>query len=331
MSLRMKQIFASLILGLLLVFSVAGNAYAYSDILAFGDSLSDNGNADGYGNGIYTNGNTAYPSGAVWVDYLAENLGVSLLDMAYGGAISGQNVPVAWRNIYDAYIDGGADDSTAAYFANASGYDSAYGLQWQVNEYITTVRGEANISNTLITMTAGGNDYFNFLRGLAGDPYSPQSATDYAAGLFSPDIVVGNISTAIQALIDEGGENFLIMNLAIEDSYGGWADAYNAYLAAAIQELNEENDGVSVTLLDMLAFVPVATVFDVPWLDEDAGYDPDNPQVYAWWDTVGVHPTTEIHAQIAEYAQQTVPVPGSMLLMVSGLLAVTGIRRRKAA
>jgi hypothetical protein len=55
-------------------------ALAYSHLVSFGDSLSDNGNSDGYGFGVYSNG-------PVWVDYLADDLDVDLLDMAYGGEI----------------------------------------------------------------------------------------------------------------------------------------------------------------------------------------------------------------------------------------------------
>ena len=52
---------------------------AYAGIVVFGDSLSDNGPEDGYGLRISSNGR-------VWADYLAERLGVGLLDMAYGSA-----------------------------------------------------------------------------------------------------------------------------------------------------------------------------------------------------------------------------------------------------
>lgn len=54
-------------------------ALAFDGIVVFGDSLSDNGPEDGYGWRISSNGR-------VWADYLAERMGVGLLDMAYSSA-----------------------------------------------------------------------------------------------------------------------------------------------------------------------------------------------------------------------------------------------------
>ncbi|KAI8607648.1 hypothetical protein BC830DRAFT_1175107, partial [Chytriomyces sp. MP71] len=73
------------------------------DIVAFGDSLSDNGNSQAlnglpkppYANGHWTNGN-------VWVEYLSQLFGnATLHDFAYGGAVANitdasnvtQNIP----------------------------------------------------------------------------------------------------------------------------------------------------------------------------------------------------------------------------------------------
>jgi phospholipase/lecithinase/hemolysin len=56
MKLKMKKIIFTLFLSVFLVFSVTAGAYAYSRIVAFGDSLSDNGNTDGFGFNISSNG-----------------------------------------------------------------------------------------------------------------------------------------------------------------------------------------------------------------------------------------------------------------------------------
>ena len=79
----MKRLYVVGLLLLFLVLPFGSSAFAstYSQVISFGDSLSDDGNADGYGFGVWSNGK-------VWVDYLAESLGVGLLDMAYGGAQS---------------------------------------------------------------------------------------------------------------------------------------------------------------------------------------------------------------------------------------------------
>lgn len=69
-----------LVVGLFLLFlvgSFANSASAYSNLVVFGDSLSDNGNF-----GRYTDG-------PIWVEILAGSLGSGLEDYAHGGATTG--------------------------------------------------------------------------------------------------------------------------------------------------------------------------------------------------------------------------------------------------
>lgn len=136
-----KKVILTCILSVFLVFSVNVAAYAYSDILAFGDSLSDNGQyytVSVYGqtgniNPADVYGFRRFSNGPVWVEYLANDLGislVSLLDMAYGGATTSFDNPAAGL----AYT----------------------GLQWQVGVYGATYHTIS--ANTLVTVWAGGND-----------------------------------------------------------------------------------------------------------------------------------------------------------------------------
>jgi phospholipase/lecithinase/hemolysin len=93
-----------------------------SGIVAFGDSLSDNGPDDGYGLRVSSNGR-------VWVVYLAERMGAALLDMAYTSAQTNYH-PVT--------------DSTR------------WGFRWQIEEYLR-INGTAS-ADTLYTIWIGGND-----------------------------------------------------------------------------------------------------------------------------------------------------------------------------
>ena len=61
------------ILTICFILPLAASAFACDKIVAFGDSLSDNGYADGYGFGIWSNG-------IVWLDYLADEMGVEPSD-----------------------------------------------------------------------------------------------------------------------------------------------------------------------------------------------------------------------------------------------------------
>ncbi len=119
---------ANLIIGLLLALSA--NAGAYSGIVVFGDSLSDDGPADGYGLRISSNDR-------VWADYLAERLRVGLLDMAYSSAETDYHP---------------ATDS------------AKWGFCWQIDEYLNA-KGPAS-GDKLYIIWIGGNDLLK----RAGDP-----------------------------------------------------------------------------------------------------------------------------------------------------------------
>ena len=56
-----------------LIFFAAADCFAYTAVVAFGDSLTDNDDLDGYGSSIASNG----PK--VWIDYVAEAYGEDIL------------------------------------------------------------------------------------------------------------------------------------------------------------------------------------------------------------------------------------------------------------
>jgi phospholipase/lecithinase/hemolysin len=107
---------------LCLLFPFSTSAFAYSQIVAFGDSLSDNGNMFALTEGtVYETPSPPYyegrfSNGPVWVDYLAQDLGIDLVNMAYGGART----------------DG---HPLTAYPPETTGYD--LGFTWQIDQYLT--------------------------------------------------------------------------------------------------------------------------------------------------------------------------------------------------
>ena len=117
-------------LAILLILPASVPAYSWDRIVAFGDSLSDNGPGDGYGIGVATNG-------PVWLDYLAASMeGVELEDRALCGARS----------------DGPLINNDTVNI----------GLIQQVSDYADTLLAGADLSHTLFTIWIGGNDFLAF-------------------------------------------------------------------------------------------------------------------------------------------------------------------------
>ncbi len=303
MKLKVKRLFLACILSTLLIFTLAGGAQAfstcstYSNVLAFGDSLSDNGyETDGIGLATMTNGD-------VWVEYLADNLDASLYDLAFSGATSGTDNPAA---------------ASAGY-----GYT---GLQWQVGYYGAT-SGYTIAQDTLVTISAGGNDMFQYFI----NDTTPTVAEIYQ----SATLAASNVADAITTLSTFGGTDFMVMNLSTTQQEAGvayWMTVFNSALAAEMAALSADPD-LNLFLLDLSDFVAEADNYEDTWVTA-CSTDPEACEgiTYAWWDTVGVHPTTEVHKQIAELATNMVapvPEPGTVFLLLTGLAGLAGVRRKR--
>jgi phospholipase/lecithinase/hemolysin len=285
MSAKTKRVLLVGFLCILIILSTGVLVHAYTKILAFGDSLSDNGIYGQYSDAVNistadTFGFRRFSNGPVWVEYLAGPtlFNVPLLDLAYGGATTS--------------------------FDNPAAKLSVTGLQWQVAAYQSYF---GTISpTTLVTLWAGGNDMF-------------QSR--------SPVTAAQNIGLAIQNLITIGGSAFIVPNLSYTDTdpYKPWKQPFDTNLSLVLASLRGANPTVSIYELDMFGFVPTGIDFFGPgtYLNQTNG-----PGTYAWWDTVGVHPTTEVHIQIADYAASEVPEPATFILLLSGLASFVGIRKR---
>jgi outer membrane lipase/esterase len=121
-----------LIFGLVLLLTLPASipAFGWSKIVSFGDSLSDNGIADGYGHP-----GAPASNGPVWLDYLAASMkDVELEDRAIGGAQTSGPVHPTFGDI---------------------------GMTEQVNTYISQLPAEADLSGVLFTIWIGGNDFLN--------------------------------------------------------------------------------------------------------------------------------------------------------------------------
>jgi len=148
----------------------------WSDLIAFGDSLSDMGNAKDsilnvpdvppYWNGRFSNG-------PVWIEYVSEAAG---LNTTHGSGIS-------------------AGDNRA-FGGSQTGQGYSYlvlpNVGSQINSYLNNVR--ASIPSTdMVTLWAGGNDFLY--------------------GLGNPDTISANMESHIRALNTAGVQQIIVANL----------------------------------------------------------------------------------------------------------------------
>lgn len=278
---------ASLGIRILLTISLllgASNVLAgpYGEIVVFGDSLSDNGNYVLVDNQpmpdpeLYWEGR--FSNGPVWVEYLTDpdHFDTNLTDRALGGAQTDGLTPP--------------------------------GLVEQVRAHIVAARPPLSATN-LYVIWIGGNDFRN------GD------------GDFQR--AVDNINEAVTELADNGAMSMLILNLpdlgTIPDTLGSteaplataFSVSFNAALANMIDAFSTAYPGIDIYEFDIDAFFvevrndPSAFGFTnvtepAPKLPPPNNFDSGG---YIFWDDV--HPTTRIHALIADrvYADLSATLP----------------------
>ncbi|MEH1864208.1 MAG: SGNH/GDSL hydrolase family protein [Nostoc sp.] len=309
-----KQIFATGIFILSLIFPLKVSAQNNDDIYVFGDSLSDTGDVFNATGGIippsptYFNGR--FSNGPIWVEYLASDLGLKLNlnnNFAYGGATTG------YKNI---------------------GLSSLPGLQQQINSF-TSANTSAN-PNALYVIWAGTNDYLDYFFG----------------NVPNPNETVKNLSMAVTSLAAVGAKNFLVVNLPDLGKFpvvGGnnqdysllstFTNAHNSILSANLNFLSQQlSPDINIIPLDVnslfnriiaapeeFGFTNVTdscigdlSVVPINIHKQLVACEPDN---FLFWDQV--HPTTSAQKLIAELAFSAVkPVPVSEPSAVLGILAL---------
>lgn len=307
---------------LLLPLSVA-LALPIDQLVVFGDSLSDTGNAyigtghlvggaPAYQNGRFTDGpdttpSTTSPTG-VWVDQFASKL--NLTDPS-------------------PFLTGGTNYAVASAVTGSTpglGSAGAPNTAAQVGLYTT---GNQPSASTLYVFWAGANDLLT-----GGNPSTA------AANL------VSNIST----LAAGGAKNFLWLNLPqLGDIPEGASNAaalnaastmFNTATAAAQTQL-EAQYGITIipvdvnSLFNQILANPGAYGFQNTTSPAQGNAAVD-PNTYVFWD--GLHPTTAADALVANLAYDDVqaafnptatPEPAALSLLASGFLLIllTGIAR----
>jgi thermolabile hemolysin len=281
---------AALIAGACHVASSA--AGPFTDLIVFGDSLSDMGNVaqasfDLFPGPYYSN--DRFSNGPVWVESLAVDLGLGALQRSTAGG--------------DNFAYGGAKTTGTGGFEGLFIRD----IDEQVTQFLNarTVDPAA-----LFVVFAGSNDLIQ--------------------GQTNMSVPVNRLTTDLNRLIAAGAREFLVPNLpllgftprfndsaALAEQYNARTQQFNTALGASLDALASGNLDLTFHRLDVSALFAEAiatphlfgltNVVDsaAPGLEPgagsyDAGQIATNAHEYLFWDDL--HPTATVHAILADRA-----------------------------
>jgi len=267
-----------------------------NQLVVFGDSLSDNGNAAIYAASM----GIPFPqisNGPLWIDQLAVKLSVPDPQPFLAGT-GGTNYAVATAQTGSNGLSGVSDQLAAFALTHPGGApaDALYTLWAGSNDIFNggnPVLAADNIFNNILSLAAGGGKYFLWLN--------------------LPDL--GLTPRAIAA-----GQT-IPANLA--------SGAFNAEWAVdlgKLQALGINVVGVNVeALFTQILANPAAFGFTNV---TDPGQGTANPNSHLFWDDE--HPTTAADAFVANlaFADLSVPEPASVAFTALGLLSLVAWKRR---
>lgn len=287
------------LLVLTLAIGVDASAFAspITQIVAFGDSLSDTGNdliAYGTPQPPYYQGR--FSNGPNWIDGLAGKLGVadpqpSLAggtNFAYGGATATS-------------INTGVPD-----------------LGQQVQQYLA---GSPTANpHALYTVLMGANDFF----GGVSDPSGPASAVNSAL----TSLVGAGAKNILVSYLPPQGATPLIQSEGPADvaAINALDVAFNNDISADVIALRAANPAVTISVLDLYSLTNTLLANPGAYgitntTDEGINAPPGtNLNQYLFWDDV--HPTAAGHALIADDALAVVPEPPPLALAAFAVLGV---------
>lgn len=264
MSNRLQKCLAVSLLG---VAGFVGNAQAYSNLVFFGDSLSDTGNVLSLTTVFspppfpsFPGAEGRFSNGPVWTEYLAAGLGLpnaakpSNLFLAGPPVVSPPTVipigPTGGQN----FAFGGARtglDGTAGPNTGLFGQLVA----WNGSIFAGSLTRGAD-PNALYVVFAGANDLRD-----ARSAHPADTPTDDAERAAAAATVAANITTALGLLAEAGARHFLLVNLP---DLGKTPEAVALGVAAASTDVTLEfNTALAADAAGLDAWVLVTTGIDL--------------------------------------------------------------------
>lgn len=309
---------AAALLGIVLLAAPAAGD-AFTDLVVFGDSLSDVGNLSNISGGIYPGpyySSGRVSNGAVWAEHFSTGLGLGPLSYSRAGG--------------DDFAFAGARTTGTPFPDNLFIRD----LDDQITSFLN---GRTANATTLYVVWVGANDLLNQLDGGSGNE------TQY----------VNTIISQMGRLRGAGARQFMVPNLpdlgltprfnASPDAAAATAAslAFNSALASALDAMESSDPSLTLFRLDIAsAFNEIAsdpwafglvnaTSPAAPGLSVgDSSYDTSqivpNPHEYLFWDEL--HPTAAGHSILGQYVMSSIPEPAGLSLVCLALVVVC--RRR---
>jgi phospholipase/lecithinase/hemolysin len=305
--------FLAIAILLALVLPAAPAQAAFTELVVFGDSMSDAGNdlaVFGVPLSPYSSGR--FSNGPVWVDQLATGLGVPVATASLTGG----------RN----YAYGGAESGEGSSFI----HPLIPNVAPQIDAYIAS--GATPTATQLFVVFAGHNNF----RGGEADPSVPVAEMvahiTELAGLGASNFLVSTLMPLGQLPESEGGPN--------EATLDARTVQFNMQLLAQLPTLRTTL-GVNIygfdtwsVMQDMIAnpatygFTNVTDPAYVGPLDGSGTVVP-NPNQYLFWDDV--HPGTVAHSYLAAAALAAVPEPSGIALALLAAASLLIVRLRRKA